>query len=125
MTTSGSHISFVDGVSFDFDFGFGVDFLSVYFLDELGFESESGGSSLTFDCDLSVFLLDKVFDFDFARRVGGEEVTGTERENISGVVPVAEDVDCGGLCSCTIGGDMFLLDFDLDFARAGGEGAQF
>jgi len=65
------------------------------------------------------------FDFDFARAGGVEELAaGIGRANISGVVPVTEDEDWGGVCNCTIGGDMFLLDFDLDFdldlARTGG-----
>jgi hypothetical protein len=34
-------------------------------------------------------------------------------------VPVTEDEDWGGVCNCTIGGDMFLLDFDLDLATGG------
>ena len=33
----------------------------------------------------------------------------------------AEDDDCGGVCNCTIGGDMFPLDFDLDCDCMGGE----
>ena len=126
MTTSGSHFFFLEGVSLSFGFGVGVDLrvdllgivLVPGFLDGKRLESVSEcGSSPTFDLDFGLSLADAIFDCGFVLCTGGrdEVALDTERENISGVVPVAEDEDWGGVWSCTIGGDMVFLDFEMDF----------